>query len=126
MLLNNKRFRTRGFSIALAAAICPVPDAGVIDTVLAKRGKEVTVKFFASWCGSCLQELSNLSGKSRDDSLLLLSTFDSPEAAGATLKHFKITQDCLAGDTLARRLGVTHLPRTFVYSNGKFRPKDNL
>lgn len=114
-------FRKRGLKLSMAVMLCPTPGPGDLEKILSARGKDVTVKFFASWCGSCVEQLESLRGKPRQDALIMLSTYDSPDAAIATLNKYQINQECFAGDSLARKLGVTHLPRTFVFSGGKFQ-----
>ncbi|MEY4630539.1 MAG: hypothetical protein RIQ81_659 [Pseudomonadota bacterium] len=83
-------------------------------------GRPLHIKFFASWCGSCKDDLESLRGQPSREDLILLSTFDEESAAVATLKHFDVRQRCLAGDEIARKLGVHHLPRSFRLENGKF------
>jgi hypothetical protein len=80
----------------------------------------LTIKFFASWCGSCKDDLEILRGQALRDDLILLSAFDDKKSAVETLRYFDVRQRCLGGDALARKLGVRHLPRTFRFERGKF------
>lgn len=102
-------------NLLLAAFACPSISSRDLDTVLSKPGKPVTVKFFASWCGSCKDDLEALRGKPRDESLMLLSAYDDESAAAETLRHFDIRQACFKGAALARKLGVRHLPYSYVF-----------
>jgi|GEM_PF-2027337 len=102
-------------TMLLAAFACPAVSPQDLDNVLARPGKPVTVKFFASWCGSCKDDLEALRGKPRDESLILLSAYDDEASAAETLKHFDVRQACFKGDALARKLGVKHLPYSFVF-----------
>lgn len=106
----------------LATFACPAIAPHELDALLAGQKNPVTVKFFASWCGSCKDDMERLRGKERDESLILLSAFDDEDSSVATLKHFDVRQRCFKGDALARKLGVKHLPQTFVYKEGRLVP----
>lgn len=97
------------------------PQVSVEDLISRhSAGRPVTLKFFASWCGSCKDDMESMRSQPTRDDLILLSTFDDEKSAVATLKHFDVRQRCLGGDAVARKLGVRHLPRSFRLENGKF------
>jgi hypothetical protein len=97
------------------------PQVSVEDLVNRHSGgRPLTLKFFASWCGSCKDDMESMRTQPPRDDLILLSTFDDEKSALATLKHFDVRQRCLGGDAVARKLGVRHLPRSFRLENGKF------
>lgn len=114
--------RPRGLSmsisLSMAVVVCPEITPQNMDALLATKKNPVTVKFFASWCGSCKDDLESMRGKSQDPNLILLSAFDDETAAVATLNHFGVDQACFKGDAIARKLGVRHLPRSFVSKDG--------
>lgn len=106
-------------AIAGGNPLCPrVSHADLLK--MQTPGRPLTVKFFASWCGSCKDDLEGLRGQAPRDDLILLSAFDDEASAAATLQHFDVRQLCRGGDEVARRLGVHHLPRSFRLENGKF------
>lgn len=105
-------------SLTMAVLACPEITLQNLDALLAAKKDPVAVKFFASWCGSCKDDLESMRGKSSDPNVILLSAFDDETAAVATLNHFGVDQACFNGDAIARKLGVRHLPRSFVSKDG--------
>lgn len=112
------RLRPYGLSMSMAVVACPEITPQNFDALLTAKKNPVTVKFFASWCGSCKDDLESMRGKSSDPNVILLSAFDEEAAAVATLNHFGVNQTCFNGDAIARKLGVRHLPRSFVAKDG--------
>ena len=110
--------------MSMAVVACPAITPENLDSLLASKNNPVTVKFFASWCGSCKEDLESLRGKLPDNKLILLSAFDDESSSVTTLNHFGVNQACFAGDAVARKLGVRHLPRTFVFKDGKLLSGD--
>jgi thiol-disulfide isomerase/thioredoxin len=112
--------RPSGLSMSLTMAVLACPEITLqnLDALLAAKKDPVAVKFFASWCGSCKDDLESMRGKSSDPHVILLSAFDDETAAVATLNHFGVDQACFNGDAIARKLGVRHLPRSFVSKDG--------
>ncbi len=104
-------------------ALCPVISLQDLEKNLSSRKSPVTVKFFASWCGSCKSDLEALRGKAAQRDLVLIAAYDDEASTDEVLKHFDVKQACYRGDTVARKLGVRHLPRTFVFQDGKFNSK---
>ncbi len=87
-------FRPGGLSMSLsmsmAVVACPEITPQNLDALLATKKNPVTVKFIASWCGSCKDDLMSMREKSRDPDVILLSAFDDEMAAVATLNHFGV------------------------------------
>lgn len=69
-------------------------------------GKELIA--FASWCSSCKAKL--LSTKAKPDNFLFISVFEEPEQSARALERLGLTSECIYGNELINKFGISRLP----------------
>lgn len=99
------------FISATAAADCESLAPAGLDTLAAKKGGELELIFFASWCWSCREHLTQKHGPNT----ILIGAFDKKERLEATLKALGVTTPCFADDGVADALGVSELPKVMIF-----------
>lgn len=81
-------------------------------------GKEgVQVIFFASWCSGCKAHLKNADS----NNAILISVFDEEKTAEEIVLKMKLKSKCFISDGIEKKLKVSDLPKTLVWSKGEFQ-----
>jgi cytochrome c biogenesis protein CcmG, thiol:disulfide interchange protein DsbE len=93
------------------------------DLIKNNSEKLIILNFFASWCVSCVAEHENLINFQKNPNIEIygIAWFDAPENTKKYLAengnpYSKVGMD--VGGKLAKKLGVTGTPESFVIKNG--------
>jgi len=90
---------------AEAAASCPEATFDQIKSAMAGSG-DVELVFFASWCASCKEHLTEKHAKN----VVFIAAFDEQKRAEKVLDSFQVTSRCFTSDDTASALSVRSLP----------------
>lgn len=90
---------------AEAAASCPEATFDQIKSALSGSG-DVELVFFASWCASCKDHLTEKHAKN----VVFIAAFDEQKRAEKVLDSFHVTSRCFTSDDTASALSVRSLP----------------
>ena len=95
---------------AQAAASCPEATFDQVKSALSGNG-EVELVFFASWCASCKEHLTETHAKN----VVFIAAFDEQKRAEKVLDSFQVTSRCFTSDDSASTLSVRSLPAKLKY-----------
>jgi len=117
LLAGVRAYQQRNVPSGHAPALVGTALDGSQVSLAAFRGNPVVVHFWATWCGVCKAEQSNIDALARDVAVVTVATQSgSAEQIAAYVSAHGVTPTVIADTSgaLAKRFGVGAFPTTFV------------